>query len=319
MLGLFPYRPDIEIDRIPMVTVAICVLCVLVYVLEYRAQARMMTAAVAHCQVADSPRWRMTLNALTGAASAENCARTMVELHGYPNRAALIAQWNRDAKRIPIAGSAEESARYIERTLNEEYQRYARGLTVLPSTEFGYRIGSYDVLRMFTANIVHGDIPHVAGNVVGFVAFGILVEAIAGSVMFVVLLLVVALSVAGASTLWYLGAALAPVTVGLSGLVYGAMGALAYLWPRARIVCVLWIVVWIQRLTVPAWILAATYVGWDLQRALSALDTRTNLAAHLAGAAGGYLFAWTCLRWRKREIQAVIARRPRRPARHRGP
>ena len=96
-------------------------------------------------------------------------------------------------------------------------------------------------------------------------------------------------------------------TVGLSGVVYGVMGLFAFFLPTVRIRCFGWFVVFFKRFSVPAWTLVGGFVGLDVYRLFSEDSSTINFAAHVGGAAFGYLIGVAFLRKKRREVRAVIA------------
>jgi membrane associated rhomboid family serine protease len=77
-------------------------------------------------------------------------------------------------------------------------------------------------------------------------------------------------------------------TLGLSGVIMGMVALFTFFIPTAHIRCFLWLFVFFRRLSIPAWILAAWYIGWDVYSQVSgAGNAGINLVAHLSGAAIG--------------------------------
>lgn len=79
-------------------------------------------------------------------------------------------------------------------------------------------------------------------------------------------------------------------TLGLSGVVAGMIGLFAYLAPHMRIRCCAFFVFFWRTFAVPAWVLAAWFVGWDVYNLFHDKGaSNVNLVAHVSGAVIGFL------------------------------
>ena len=86
-------------------------------------------------------------------------------------------------------------------------------------------------------------------------------------------------------------------TLGLSGIVMGVMGLFAYLLPRGKIRCYYWFVVIFGSIAVPAWILAAWFIGTDIFRLFTSDDhAGINVLAHVAGGLTGFFYGFFFLK-----------------------
>jgi membrane associated rhomboid family serine protease len=192
----------------------------------------------------------------------------------------------------PNALTAEE----LDQLLAEVERHYRDLAPVLPrflQEEMAHEPPSLNPVPMLLSSFSHVDWWHVTGNLVFFVAFAVAVEAVLGSLLFIgaIVLLSVICGVAY-SLFCVLTGSYAP-TVGLSGVVMGIIGMAAFLMPRAPIHTVIGFGFLGWRFAVPAWLLAAWFIGWDIyslfQGAMAA--TSTNFLSHVAGGVGGYLMA----------------------------
>jgi membrane associated rhomboid family serine protease len=91
-------------------------------------------------------------------------------------------------------------------------------------------------LAVLTSMFLHGSLLHLAGNMLFLWIFGNNVEDHLGPVLFVVFYAVVGVAAMGAHFLADPGSTI-PV-IGASGAIAGVMGAYLVLWPRARILTV---------------------------------------------------------------------------------
>ena len=143
---------------------------------------------------------------------------------------------------------------------------------------------------MITSSFAHADWFHVIFNVVFFVAFAATVELIVGSFAFVGLL-------AGSAVFTALIYSVTSVvsgedipTLGLSAVVTTMIALFAYFLPTGRVRCFLWLFFLVRTIAIPAWILAAFYIGQDIYSLLWSTGTsNTDFTSHVAGAVFGFL------------------------------
>jgi membrane associated rhomboid family serine protease len=218
-----------------------------------------------------------------------------------------MAELISEAKTLPLY-SKEESREAVNRELEEALRQFRLTAPRDLTGKLSYRAGSWDVSRMISSVVAHGGWDHVIGNLLGFLAFGILVEAILGSILFPVALLAIAVISNVAFSLWHMGTDSPQAVVGLSGVVYGTMGLLAYFWPGARVRCLLWVVVLFKRIAVPVWTLAILYIGWDVYDMVKGKDLGVSLISHVSGGISGFVLGWLAFRWRKKQLTDIVSR-----------
>lgn len=162
----------------------------------------------------------------------------------------------------------------------------------------GLSLANPDPHRFFTCMFLHGDILHLAGNMLLLWILGRAVEGRLGWWKFSLLYL---LSGAGGSML-HLGLAgrFSPdmPLIGASGAIYGVLGAALVMFPFAPVTFFYWIG-WYWRGTVdwPVWCVALYYLAWDFLGVwLSWGSSGGGVAnlAHIGGAAGGALLCLAC-------------------------
>ena len=168
-----------------------------------------------------------------------------------------------------------------------------------------YYPDSPNPIQMLTSGLIHADWWHLTGNMIVFFAFGIALEILIGNTR---LYLNIIVSITIASALAYsLYTAIfgSPYpTLGFSDVVFGMIGLSAYLMPRARIKAFVWIFFWVRITFLPAWVLAAWYIGWNLyDLVLFGNESGVNIVSHVAGAFTGYLLGRWWLSDRKIAIQ----------------
>ncbi|MFT5658034.1 MAG: membrane associated rhomboid family serine protease [Gammaproteobacteria bacterium] len=173
-----------------------------------------------------------------------------------------------------------------------------------------YEPASWNPIHMITASFAHGGWLHLVGNLVFFLAFAPALEALIGNKKhYLWLMLFVSIVVGISYSVSILIGASEPLpTLGLSGVVMGMIGLSAFLMPKAKIRVIWWYIVFWKIFYVPAWIVAAVYIGLDSWKIFSADDYHgVNLVAHVGGGIAGYVFGFLWLKERKEETQEELA------------
>jgi membrane associated rhomboid family serine protease len=185
-------------------------------------------------------------------------------------------------------------------------QVFCEGQTV-QTVEGQHRVNARDIppnqrdqppwwVTIFTSMFMHGGILHIAGNMLFFWIFGNNIEDSMSLWRFPIFYLAGGVIAVAAQTVVDPSAA-AP-TIGASGAVAGVLGAYARLYPRARVVTVVFIIIFFTIITLPAlWVLGLWFL---LQVASGAADLGQPLGgsggvayfAHI----GGFLFGLLLIR-----------------------
>jgi membrane associated rhomboid family serine protease len=149
-------------------------------------------------------------------------------------------------------------------------------------------VGSADaqpptLLTLFSSMFMHGGLLHITGNMLFLWIFGNNIEDSMGRVRFVAFYLLAGLVALGVQT----GAgpdSIAP-TIGASGAVAGVLGAYALLYPRARVVTLIVIIIFVTIVELPALLVLG---AWFLLQVLSGAN---ELGQPLGGSGGVAYFA----------------------------
>ncbi len=140
-----------------------------------------------------------------------------------------------------------------------------------------------------TSMFLHGGYMHLVGNMLFLWIFGDNVEDTLGHFWFLVFYLI---SGIGADVFHVLSDVNSMVpTVGASGAISGVMGAYLLLFPKAKVDFLLFIVVIIKMITLPAFIVLIGWMGMQLFSGISASAAGTGVAywAHIGGFVVGLL------------------------------
>jgi membrane associated rhomboid family serine protease len=140
-------------------------------------------------------------------------------------------------------------------------------------------------LTVLTSMFMHGGLLHILGNMLFLWIFGNNVEDSMGPVRFVAFYLLGGLAATAAHTLSDPNSAVP--TLGASGAVAAVLGGYALLYPRARIVTLVFIIIFITVIELPAWLVL---FGWAALQVLSAsAESGVGGVAYLAHI-GGFVF-----------------------------
>jgi membrane associated rhomboid family serine protease len=142
------------------------------------------------------------------------------------------------------------------------------------------------VLTIFTAMFMHGSLLHIAGNMLFLWIFGNNIEDSMGRVKFVLFYLLG--GVAASLTQFAIGTDSAIPTLGASGAIAAVLGGYALLYPRARVVTLIFIIFFITLVELPALLVLGAWFALQLLDASSQPLTGGGVAyfAHI----GGFLF-----------------------------
>ena len=302
----FPYRADINLYKIPLLTILISLLCIGIYIAQYRNEVEVYDKAVAFCEQSYTPTFREILIKRSGRADLDECLDTLLKIHISEDRTALIKKIATDVGDTPGVDHADLSEYYVE-ALNETYREFSQAVPALLTTELWYPPRSWSVDRMLTASVSHGSWLHLIGNLFFFFAFAATVEIIVGLVLYLGVFLTLAL---GTHVVYSLATIMqidpAP-TLGLSGVIMGMVALFTFFIPTAKIRCFLWLFVFFRRFSIPAWILAAWYIGWDVYSQVSGEgNAGINLVAHLSGAAIGLTLGMALFRGKRHWARGLL-------------
>ena len=171
--------------------------------------------------------------------------------------------------------------------------------------------GPVDWVTVFTAMFMHGSILHLGGNMLFLWIFGNNVEDSMGPLKFIVFYVLGGLAADAAQIVIDTGSTIP--TIGASGAVAGVLGGYLLLFPRARVVTVVFIIFFFTILELPA----ILFLGfWILQQALFAYFDLFQPSAGGGGVAyfahiGGFVFGLLLIRAfasekrRKRQIERM--------------
>jgi membrane associated rhomboid family serine protease len=142
-------------------------------------------------------------------------------------------------------------------------------------------------ITIFSSMFLHGSLLHLGGNMLFLWIFGNNIEDSMNRAVFVAFYLLGGLAALGLQVLTDANSAVP--TVGASGAIAGVLGAYARLYPRARVVTLVFIVIIFTIITLPAVLVLGV---WFLLQLLPAFSDPTGTGGGVAYFAhiGGFLF-----------------------------
>ena len=172
-----------------------------------------------------------------------------------------------------------------------------------------YYPDSWNPIRMITASLAHAGWFHLIGNIAFYLAFAPALELLIGSkIRYLWFMLIITLIVGTSYSISVLiGNDSAIPTLGFSGVVMGIIGLSAFLMPQARIKIFWWYYIGWKTLYVPAWMLAACFIGLDIVTMLVVSDFGgINVVAHVAGGVAGYVYGLLWLKERRADTREEL-------------
>ncbi len=152
-------------------------------------------------------------------------------------------------------------------------------------------------ISLLTSAFLHNGLFHIAGNMLFLWIFGDNLEDRMGPVAFLAFYLTCAV---GAGLAQWAAAPWSPIPmVGASGAIAGVMGGYLLLFPRAKVDILIWIIVFVRILPIPAWLMLGLWFGFQLFNGIgsNAFDSGVAYWAHAGGFIVGFI-ACLPLWWR---------------------
>ncbi len=159
---------------------------------------------------------------------------------------------------------------------------------------------------LFTSMFLHGGWLHLVGNMLYLWIFGRAVENALGPLRFLVFYILCG-AIAGLAQAAIDPGAEVPM-VGASGAIAGILGAYLVLYPRGNVVVLIWIIIFLRLVTVPAILMLGLWFLLQLVNAASATAGSGGVAfwAHVGGFVAGMLMVSF---FRRRGVQIFQAPR----------
>lgn len=141
-------------------------------------------------------------------------------------------------------------------------------------------------LSIFTSMFIHGDILHLLGNMLYLWIFGNNIEDSMGHFRFVIFYLLCGAAASFTHIILNINSDI-PM-IGASGAIAGILGAYLMLYPRARVLVLIWLLIFIRTIWIPSVIVLGL---WFILQIYSAGLGGSGVAwfAHIGGFAAGFI------------------------------
>jgi len=302
---ILPHSIELGFEKQPYVTYIIIILCVVIHYFQDLNREEITTVSTDYCESIYDPSLNDdTLDLLR--LSPEDCQQVLESMHSAPNKEIEI-QWYEDYNDENQEYSKEDFNKVMQ-AISEHYEEFNYQAPRSLDAKLEYDPSTLNPIKAITAVLSHGDWWHLIGNMIFFLAFAPAVEILIQSTLKYVAV-VIAISLVTALTYsisTFIDGVPIP-TLGLSGVVMGMIGLSAYLMPNAKIRTFVWFFHFARNLSIPAWILAVWYIGWDTWDLFAYSDNSgINLVAHVSGGIAGYLIGFFWLKRCREEIREEL-------------
>lgn len=285
----FPYKVDINLNRIPIITLLVCIACISIYYYQYKNELIINTAALSYCNKIDDKLFDVVVEKITGGNNARHCADILLSIHLSHKPKTKIEKLASNYHVFDSLNFAQGQSLVVD-LLSKHHSKFVGNAPASFTVNIMYDPRSFSIQHMFTASFAHGNWMHLMGNLFFFFAFAASIEIIVGSLAYLFIISGIALGTNLIYSLAMFSDPNALPTLGLSGVVMGMIGLFTFLLPTAKIRCFLWVIVIVRILTIPAWVLALWYIGWDVYHLYAQNNqTNINLIVHVSGAILGFL------------------------------
>ncbi len=285
-----PYKIDLEIKKIPLFTILICIVCIFIFEKQYSEDARHYDAVQRFCYKTLEHNDISLLRNISHEEDGNQCETIFKSIREAQDSKVKLTELVKQAKPIGLFPTEADDFNYIYNRMERMYQRYESRVPGNLTNKLSYDPKDIDLIKMVTSTFSHGSISHLIGNLLFFYVFAASVEIIVGSLTYVGLIIVTTIGTSAAYSYSVRGIEDALPTIGLSGVVMAVVAALAVMMPYVRIRCFFWFLIYFKIFRIPALFLAMWYVGWDIFEMNQARhDSGINYVAHVTGAAMGAL------------------------------
>jgi membrane associated rhomboid family serine protease len=296
---LFPYRAQIKLRQWPVMTIAVSVACLLVYLAQSQSDARVQAHAKRVCE-------RLAIQSEDGKAAEGyqwghwniSCEDAVQHIH-HARKPDDHLDWH--VRRMEERGDAEGAGR-----LRTQYRAFAEHAPVTLTARLWHDRSRLDPVGMLTSIFAHASWEHVIFNLLFFFAFAAAVELILGPVLFLGSIVLLSFAIGFFDQMIATWEGHPWPSLGLSGVVMGMLALFVYFLPRAKIRFAFWFLLAAGTFAVPAWLVAAWYVSWDLLYQMSHMRSGVNYVAHLAGAAFGLGIGVTLFRAKRHWAADIV-------------
>ena len=275
---MLPLKDNIPTARFPIVTVGLIVACVIVFIwqLNFPTNPRLDQAGFGHID------------------------QSSLEYGAIPYRITHTGTGDCDLGAVSEFAPGQFEAGVVCPGTEDFDQAVARS-----QANPGAELGPFQIdqkpwwVTLFTSMFMHGGILHIAGNMLFLWVFGNNIEDRLGRVKFLLFYLLAGLIAVYTQAL--IDPSSTAPTIGASGAIAGVLGAYAWLFPRARVLTLIFIIFFVTVVEIPALILLALWFILQFVPALGQVavgsggDQGVAYFAHVGGFVFGSVVAGAIL------------------------
>ena len=284
-----------------MITYAVCILCIAMFVHQVYSDKVYKAALDAFCEF-DTQNFFEKIQERQGEDFCQ-IVMPMMRWAGGLDKDLLVLVEESGAYYSDDELKAGEDQFYS--ALELEFRRFEIEVPPSATTQWKFDPRELNFQKMFTSSFSHADWEHLVFNLIFFFAFSVTAELLLGSFPFLILLLLSCVSTH--YIYWYgaFGFDNSRPTLGLSAVVMTFMTMMAVIYPHKKVRVFYWLVFFVGIVRVPLLFLVALYVGMDIY-SISRIEDNSNVnyLSHIGGAATGALMAmgYLILSW-AREVR----------------
>lgn len=258
---MFPLKDNIPTTRFPIVTVTLILMCVAVFAYQLTLPTdTASTPELARAGVAESDQFIFDYGVIPEEVSHPGTYCAPV---ADPSSGAPAVGCGSQARAELVTGGQSQAPWYA---------------------------------TVFTSMFIHGGWLHIIGNMLFLWIFGNNIEDSMGRGRFVLFYLLGGIAAVGAQVLVDPGSTVP--TVGASGAIAGVLGGYLLLYPRARVLTAIFVVVFFTFVEIPAWIMLGVWFMLQFLPALGQFSADTAGGGGVAYVAhvGGFVFGLAAIR-----------------------
>lgn len=304
---LVPYRLDAGLYKVPVLTILVCVACVMTFFSQLESSERYQANVREFCGSDLRGNQKAIVDRIDDETTGSGCAKVFRAIRNSDNRDELMSTLAAEVKGLDFYSDSGQDLKYKEGALKAGFEHYEISVPIQLTDRIAYKPGQYNVLTMITSTFAHGSWIHLIGNLFFFFAFATCVECVLGTLNFSLCFLLMAIVTSVAYSHSVASGADALPAVGLSGVAMGMMALLTVLVPRARVWCFFWLLLWVRRFTVPIVLIAIWYIGWNIYDVRHDMDSNINYVAHVSGAITGIILGLLYRMFARNRLDALSA------------
>lgn len=303
-----PYKMDSNLNKIPYITLFVCIVCIFIYWNQYRIDARYYAAVEEYCTFSIERADLILIRKITHQENGTQCEKLFESIRNAPDPKDKLAELTLQSEPMGSFSKEEDDYNYRLGRLDELYKTYELSVPRNLTGALAYDPKEMDLVKMLTSTFSHADIFHLLGNLLFFYIFSSSVELLFGARLYFGFIIIATIGTSVAYSYAMISVEEALPTIGLSGVVMASVAALGAMLPTARIRCFFWFLFFYRIFRIPALLLAVWYIGWDVyDMNLYGNDSYINYVAHISGAGIGALFGIFYFLFRRDYIRASVS------------